>query len=743
MKTRHINEDGSPKYTNHLIRETSPYLQQHAHNPVQWYAWSEAALECARRENKPIHLSVGYSACHWCHRLSEESFEDEATARILNQHFVNIKVDREERPDIDRIYQIAQQMLTQRSGGWPLTMFLTPDDQKPFFGGTYFPNEARFGLPAFKDLLLRVAEYYRDHEKDLRAQNDALMAAFADLNPPVAASDAEITAAPLQANRALLAKTFDTRSGGFGGAPKFPQPKTLERLLRDWHASANAPEPDLHALYMATLTLRRMGEGGVNDQLGGGFCRYSVDEHWMIPHFEKMLYDNGSLLAVYADAAAATGDVFYARVAAETAAWTIREMQSPEGGYYSSYDADSEGHEGRFYVWDPEEVRQALTAEEYGAFEPRFGLDRAPDFEGRWHLHVFQSVEQIATNLGRTPDEIESQLQSARGKLLEIRNARVWPGRDDKILTSWNALMIRGMAIAARALARVDLARSATPTLRREPLVESATPTLRREPLVESATPTLRRELLVESATKALDFIRSTLWRNGRLLATCKDGHAHLNAYLDDYVYLADAVLELQQVRFRSDELAFARELLDVVLQHFTDPDAGGFFFTSDDHEALIHRSKSFGDDATPAGNAIAAFVLQRMGHLLGDTRYLTAAEKTVRAALPLLEKYPHAHTSLLTALEELLNPPEIIILRGEPSEIEAWRGELAKLYAPRRLVLAIPADAEKLPPALADKASRGDAVAYVCKGGVCCAPLESLSALADHLRQAAAHRPS
>jgi hypothetical protein len=432
--------------------------------------------------------------------------------------------------------------------------------------------------------------------------------------------------------------------------------------------------------------------------LGGGFARYSVDEYWMIPHFEKMLYDNGALLAVYADAAAATGDTFYADIAASTADWTIREMQAPEGGYYSSYDADSEGHEGKFYVWNKEDVQQALTAEEYSAFAPRFGLDRAPDFEGRWwHLHGFQSVEEVATTLGRSSGEIETLLESARRKLLSLRNTRVWPGRDDKILTAWNALMIRGMAVAARTLEREDLA---------------------------------------ASATRALDFIRKTLWRDGRLLATYKDGRAHLNAYLDDYVYLADAVLELQQVRFRSDELSFARDLLDVVLKHFTDPD-GGFFFTSDDHETLIHRSKSFSDDATPAGNGIAAFVLQRMGHVLGDTRYLTAAEHTLRAAWPVLEQYPHAHTTLLIALEELLNPPETIILRGEPHLAEAWRRDLAKLYAPRRLVLAVPSDAGNLPPALADKPARGDVVAYVCKGSVCSAPLSSLSALVNHLRQA------
>jgi uncharacterized protein YyaL (SSP411 family) len=686
---------------NRLSHETSPYLRQHAHNPVDWYPWGAAALERARAERKPILLSVGYSACHWCHVMAHESFEDPATAKVMNDLFINIKVDREERPDIDRIYQIAQQMLTQRSGGWPLTMFLTHDDQQPFFGGTYFPREARFGLPSFRDLLLRVSQYYREHEKELRSQNAALMSAFADLNPPPGAADMELTDAPLRAGRALLAKTFDPRNGGFGGAPKFPQPKTLERLLRDWHASANAREPDLHALYMATLTLKRMGEGGINDQLGGGFARYSVDEYWMIPHFEKMLYDNAALLAVYADAAAATGDAFYAHVAAQTAAWTMREMQAPEGGYYSSYDADSEGHEGLFYVWDREALRQALTAQEYEAFAPRFGLDRAPNFEGRWHLHVFQSVEDVAKSLGRTVDAVATLLESARGKLLAIRGARVWPGRDDKILTSWNALMIRGMAVAARALARPDLA---------------------------------------ASATRALEFIRGTLWRNGRLLATYKDGRAHLNAYLDDYVYLADAVLELQQVRFRSDELAFARDLLDVVLARFTDPD-GGFFFTSDDHESLIHRSKSFGDDATPAGNGIAAFVLQRLGHLLGEPRYLAAAERTVRTAWPVLEKYPHAHTSLALALEELLHPPETIILRGEMPELESWSRELATLYAPRRMVLAIPKGARELPPALADKPARGAAVAYVCRGSVCSAPLESFSALANHLREAAPQR--
>jgi uncharacterized protein YyaL (SSP411 family) len=699
-KSAHLNSDGSPKYTNRLTGETSPYLRQHAHNPVDWYPWGPEAFERARHERKPIHLSVGYLACTWCHNLAKESFEDEDTAKLLNERFVNIKVDREERPDIDKIYQIAQQMLTQRSGGWPLTMFLTHDDQRPFFGGTYFPKEARYGLPAFKDLLTRVSDFYRERAGELRSQNEALMAAFAEINPPPAPADTLLSDAPLVAGRAQLQRTFDARNGGFGGAPKFPHPEMVTRLMRDWHASAGLPEPDLQALYMATVTLRRMADGGINDQVGGGFCRYSVDELWMIPHFEKMLYDNGSLLAVYAQAAIATGDADYARTAFEITSWLLREMERPVGGFYSSLDADSEGHEGKFYVWTPDEVRAALSEDEYALFAPRYGLDRPANFEGHWHLYVATPLEELARTSGRAPLEIETLLASARDKLLAERSKRVRPARDEKILTSWNALMIRGLAIASRALAREELA---------------------------------------DAATRALSFIRSELWRDGRLLATSMDGRSHLNAYLDDYVFLVDALLELQQVRFRGDELAFATELLEVVLAHFNDPVAGGFFFTSDDHETLIHRSKSYGDDATPSGNGIAARALIRMGYLLGEPRYLAEAERTLRAAWPVMNRYPTGHTSLLTALEELLNPPEIVILRGETEAIETWRKELAHLYAPRRLVLAIPADARDLPAGLADKEPRGEAVAYLCRGSACSAPLDSLAALVTELSSSAA----
>ena len=678
-------------HTNRLARETSPYLRQHASNPVDWYAWGPEALERARLEDKPILLSIGYSACHWCHVMAHESFEDPQTARLMNELFVNIKVDREERPDLDRIYQIAHQMLAQRGGGWPLTMFLTPEDQRPFFGGTYFPREPRYGMPAFGELLQRVARYYHEQPGEIRKQNVALAEAFESLYPPLPGASQVLSDAPLAKARMLFEDEFDSRFGGFGAAPKFPHPATIDRLLRHWHVTAGDAEPDLQALYMATLTLKRMAEGGLNDQLGGGFSRYSVDQYWMIPHFEKMLYDNGPLLALYARAAIATGEAFFARVAADTAGWALREMQSPEGGFYSSLDADSEGHEGKFYVWDKAEIARVLAADEYRLFERRYGLDHAANFEGQWHLHAYESIEKIATREHRNPADVQAMLDHARAQLLAVREQRVRPGRDEKILTSWNALMIRGLAIAARALERPDLA---------------------------------------QAAERAVDFLRANLWRDGRLLATYKDGRAHLPAYLDDHVFLADAVLELLQCRWRSDDLQFVIALIEVVLGHFEDRANGGFFFTADDHEALIHRSKSFGDDATPSGNGIAVLVLLRLGHLLGEARYLDAAERALRAGWSPLERYPPGHATLLTALEERLRPIEVVIIRGPEAEAARWRDELAILYAPRRLVFAIPDDAADLPAALAEKRAALQTVAYVCRGMTCTAPIDSLTGL-------------
>jgi uncharacterized protein YyaL (SSP411 family) len=676
---------------NSLAGETSPYLLQHAGNPVQWYPWGEAALARARRENKPVLLSVGYSACHWCHVMAHESFEDPATAAVMNELFVNIKVDREERPDLDRIYQVAHQMLTRRTGGWPLTMFLSANDQRPFFGGTYFPNTARQGLPGFAELLRRVAEFYHSRPAEISAQNEALQSALDDLIAPPAGADIELTFAPIVAAREALGSEFNNDFGGFGRAPRFPRPTSIDLLLRLWRSSAGSEEPDLHSMYMATLTLTRMAEGGLFDQLGGGFARYSVDEYWMIPHFEKMLYDNGQLLKLYANTAIATGDPLFKRVALQTADWIIRDLGTSDGAYWSTLDADSEGHEGKFYVWDAQDVRERLPTQQYDVFARRFGLDRAANFEGAWHLHVYRSIEDIANELGLAPATVEQQLQQSISTLLDVRNARIWPGRDDKVLTSWNGLAIAGMAVAARTLERPDLA---------------------------------------ASATRAVDFIRGNLWQEQRLLATYKDGRARFNGYLDDYAFLLDGLLELLQTRWRSADLEFATALAETLLRHYEDGQAGGFFFTADDHEQLIHRSKTFADEAVPAGNAIAAQALTRLGLLLGETRYLDAAARAIRAAWLPLEQHPNGHAAMLVALREHLEPPTIVIIRGSLDEVEQWRNQLAKLYSPQRLVFAIPNDATSLPASLADKQPLDATVAYVCQGMTCSQPIRSLASL-------------
>ena len=681
---------------NRLARETSPYLLQHAGNPVDWHPWGAAAIEKAKAEDRPILLSIGYSACHWCHVMAHESFEDQATAELMNRLFVNVKVDREERPDLDKVYQIAHQMLAHRGGGWPLTMFLAPDDLTPFYGGTYFPKESRHGLPAFGELLERVAAFYRDNRDSVRSQNAALRGVFADLVPPSGGSGQPLGRAPIAAARRELEESFDGRYGGFGGAPKFPHPASIERLLRDWQATAASPEPDLKALYMATLTLKRMAEGGLYDQLGGGFCRYSVDPYWMIPHFEKMLYDNGPLLAVCAQAVIATGDDFFRRTAVETAGWVMREMQSPEGGFYSTIDADSEGHEGRFYVWQRDEVQSLLPPDEYRALARHFGFDREPNFEGAWHLHCFVAVEQIAQELGIEAASAAALLDSGRARLLAARERRVRPGRDDKVLTAWNGLMIRGLAISGRLLGKASH---------------------------------------VEAAGRALDFLRRNCWQDGQLLAVWKDGAARFPAYLDDYAFLLDGLLELLQARWRSEDLAFARELADALLARFIDRERGGFWFTAAGLDPPLHRPKGFADEATPAGNGVAALALARMGWLLAETRYLDAAEGTLRGGWPSMERVPQAHTTMLNALDEHLSPGEIIIVRGPAASIAPWSATLATIYAPQRMCFAIPADAAGLPEALSTRRAREGTVAYICQGPQCSPPIADLPCLFRALR--------
>jgi uncharacterized protein YyaL (SSP411 family) len=687
--------------TNRLAESTSPYLQQHARNPVDWWPWCGEALELARTLDRPILLSIGYSACHWCHVMAHESFEDPQTADLMNRLFVNIKVDREERPDLDKIYQTAHQLLARRAGGWPLTVFLTPDDHRPFFAGTYFPREPRHGLPSFTDLLARVERAYREQNGAIRTQNDALMEALTRIDAGTGAGQIP-DAAPIAGALDQLAASFDQRHGGFGGAPKFPHPADLELLLRRHGAAAAAGDPDRRALTMAAFTLQRMIRGGVFDQLGGGFYRYSVDAQWMIPHFEKMLYDNGPLLALCCDAWQVTGDPLFREAAEATADWVMREMQSAEGGYFSALDADSEGEEGVFYLWDREQVRGLLTEEEYAVLAPVYGLDRNPNFEGRWHLHGFRTPGEVAEDLGRPVAEVAGILDRGRARLLRERETRVRPGRDEKVLTSWNGLMIKGMARAARVLGRRDC---------------------------------------LDSAERALGFLRAALWRDGRLLVTFKDGKARLNAYLDDYANLIDALLELLQTRWRREDLDLAVALAEVLLARFQDIDDGGFFFTSDDHERLIHRPKPMGDESVPSGNGVAARVLQRLGHLLGEARYLEAARGTLAAASEQMRRVPHAHGSLLMALEEHIDPTETLVVRGEDAELTACRGKLQSVYAPHRLVLAVPSAEKDLPGTLSDMGPGDRLRAYRCSGTRCEPPVEGRAGverlLGDSRRQA------
>jgi len=681
--------------TNALIDETSPYLLQHAHNPVDWQPWNETAISHARERDVPILLSIGYAACHWCHVMEHESFEDPAIAEVMNRHFVCIKVDREERPDLDKIHQVAHQILTGRPGGWPLNIFLTPDDHTPFFSGTYFPPVARYGMPPFAEVLEKIAHYYRHHRADIRRQNDSLRETFERIasskQHPVRQ---RLDATPLERAAEQLAQAFDPIHGGFGGAPKFPHPTNLERGLRHGcfgmitATSVQLAEAALHSLV-------KMAEGGLQDQVGGGFYRYSVDDQWMIPHFEKMLYDNAQLIPLYLDAGLQHDRPDLLAVARRTCDWALAEMQDAGGGFYSSLDADSEGEEGRFYTWDRDEVEHLLEPQQWSLFRLRYGFDRAANFEGRWHLHAVRPIDEVATMSGIDRRQADVLLRQALGTLHRARDGRQRPGLDDKVLTAWNALMIRALARAGRLL---DAPR------------------------------------YTSAADRALQFIRNALWDGARLLATSRAGRHRLNAYLDDYALLADALLELLQTRWSDSDAAMLMTLLDGMLGHFEDRAHGGFFFTSDDHERLLTRIKPDSDDALPSGNGIAAQVLIRAGHLFGEPRYLDAAERTLQCLWRNLQHSPSAHGALLSALEEYLTPPELVILRGESTTMCDWQGALAARSLPGRLVFAIPNSAS--PPAgLAAKvAAPAGVVAYHCTGPQCRPPVSDLDALLAQL---------
>jgi uncharacterized protein len=674
---------------NHLAQETSPYLQQHADNPVDWHAWNPASLQLARDQNKPILLSIGYSACHWCHVMAHESFEDINVAAVMNELFINIKVDREERPDLDQIYQTAHYMLTKRNGGWPLTMFLSPNGT-PFFGGTYFPKEARYNLPAFPELLERVAEVYSDQRDELMAQGEQIIAALASMGPKSGSTNVALNEQPLALAVKQHLENFDPIFGGLGDAPKFLHPAELDLLLRRSQATDNK-----QAAHVVNFTLQQMAHGGLYDQLGGGFCRYSVDERWDIPHFEKMLYDNGLLLGLYCDAWQSSQNPLFARVVDQTATWLMREMQSPEGGYYSSLDADSEHEEGKFYVWQRDEIRELLSDDEYALIAPYYGLNHSANFENHsWNLRISVTPSDLIKELELSAAQATERLLSAQKKLFAAREQRVRPGRDEKILSAWNGLMIAGMAKAAKVFNRPDW---------------------------------------LHSAQQAMDFVRSTLWRDGKLLATYKDGKAHLNAYLDDHAFLLNALLELMQAEYRHADLVFATRLADALLERFEDTESGGFFFTSHDHEVLIQRNKIGQDNATPSGNGIATQALLRLTLVTGETKYAAAAERCLQLFFPTLLQSASYHSSLCTALVEALQPPVLLVLRGNENEADKWQEALRNHYLPNVMTISLSNEAADLPESL-NKPISEKITAWLCMGTKCLPPIYDLDELLNSL---------
>jgi len=672
-------------HVNHLASETSPYLLQHANNPVEWYPWNQKALQRAREENKPILLSIGYAACHWCHVMAHESFEDEETAVLLNRWFINIKVDREERPDLDKIYQTTHQLLSRQSGGWPLTIFLNPHDLIPFYTGTYFPREPRYGLPAFKQVLAKIADFYQQQQPLLHIQNQQLQTVLKQL-AQAEVSTAALNLEPINMACLELQTQFDAQHGGFGFAPKFPQPGYLNFLL---HLLAQQREP--WVITLINTSLIKMAQGGIYDHLGGGFHRYSVDERWEIPHFEKMLYDNAQLLDVYAQAYGLTKQAFYAQTARSIATWILTDMQAPEGGYYATRDADSEGIEGKYYVWSQTELAQLLTESEYSLAAAHLGFDKPANFEDQWQFYLAKTPTALAQQFQDNEQRVNQQFSHIKQKLLQARQQRIPPLRDEKILTSWNGLMIKGMARAGI---------------------------------------TLQETGYIRSAQRAVDFIRQKLWQDGRLMASYKDGQTKHKAYLDDHAFLLDGLLTLLQADWRDSDLKFALELAEVLLAYYQDEQQGGFFFTAHDHEFLPQRPKPLFDEALPSGNAIATLSLIRLGHLVGNQVYLTAAEQSLKFASHTLGQLPQACTSMLLALHDQLIPPSLVILRGPIADLKAWQWEIQAEHHPKRLCFAIPLKAIDLPPKLASLTAEAKVTAYVCKGQQCLAPVHDLAAL-------------
>lgn len=682
---------------NKLADETSPYLLQHKNNPVEWYPWGPEALELAKKQDKPIFLSIGYSACHWCHVMEHESFENPQIAKLMNDRFINIKVDREERPDLDQIYMNAVQLMTGR-GGWPMSVFLTPD-LKPFYGGTYWPPTASRGMPGFDQVIDAVHDAWTNRRDQALAGAAALTQELEQINT----KGVENEVVPLDdklihAAGHVLERSFDRAHGGFGQAPKFPHPMEMQLLLRWWGRTNNDAW-----LEMVTTSLDKMAAGGIYDHLGGAFARYSVDARWLTPHFEKMLYDNALLSNVYLEAHLATGRADYARVVRETLDYTLRDMTDPGGAFYSTEDADSEGEEGKFYVWTPEEIRDALGGEASDVFCRVYDVTDGGNFEGKNILNMPKTINQQAALLGMSEDDLSAQLAASREKLFATREKRVHPGKDDKVLVNWNGLMIDAMARAGAAL---------------------------NEPRY------------VQAAAKASDFIlRDMSGDDGRLLHTWRNGRAKLAAYLDDYTTLANSLVSLYEAAFEEKYIAAATELMDTVLAKFGSKDSPGFFYTADDHEKLLTRNKDFTDNATPGGNSMAVMAFTRLGKLLGRADYLDAAHGTLAAAAPLMKQIPMGTGQMLLALDLWIGPTKELVFVGGGADRLAHA--VHQQFIPRRVVAARekPSQGESpLDVVFQGRMQNTDAPSlYVCENQTCQAPVEGEVAIAAKVLELAA----
>ncbi len=667
-------------FVNRLIHESSPYLLQHAHNPVDWYPWGEEALAASREQDKPILLSIGYSACHWCHVMAHESFENPDIANLMNELFINIKVDREERPDIDGLYMMAVQMMTGH-GGWPMTVFLTPD-LKPFIGGTYFPPEPRMNMPGFPQVLRAVSSQYQEGRDAVTKNSKIVVEAVQTMTALEPAGDA-LDGRPVELAFEQLSQTFDDVFGGFGGPPKFPSSMALRLLLRHWKDTG-----EHRSLQMVRTTLDRMAEGGMYDQLGGGFHRYSVDGQWLIPHFEKMLYDNALLVPTYLEAYQATGHPRYATVARESLDYVLREMTAPTGGFYSTQDADSEGEEGKFFVWTPQEIEAVLGAADAAAFCDTYGVNKHGNFEhGTSALHLSADAD---------PDP---KFAAMRQKLFDVREKRIKPGRDEKILAAWNGLMISAMAIGGQVLGD---------------------------------------QKYVAAGTAAADFVLNEMRDNGRLLRTHKDGVSKLNAYHEDYAYLTHALVDLYEATFDAAILKWATDLADDMIERFHDPENGGFYFTANDHEKLFHRDKNPYDSATPSANSVAVHALLRLAALAGNAQYQEVAEGTLRLFLAPMMNQPGGFTHMIAALHRHLNPTAQIAVAGDdPAEAVA---AIHRSFHPNKVLAVCGADGPndltaRIVPLLEGKRSTaGETTVFVCRNFTCSEPITDLNQLPEAL---------